>query len=167
MSKEKLIARTKELQIEVPKGATNKEISNLIKIAEHPQLKADLKEANDKLKEQNNLSANITKERDTAKAEFDGQKELTATAVKERDAESEKLKKANETIEELSSKLEAANAAPKQKKGETYKSENGTFEFGVKKFRFKGEKYNASEAVKNEELMEELIEAKFNHLKQV
>jgi hypothetical protein len=146
MSKEKLIARSKELQIEVPEGATNKEISNLIMIAEHPLISKGLQ---------------------TTQDELDGQKELTATAVKERDAESEKLKTANETIQALNSKLEAANALPQKTKGETYKSENGTFEFGVKKFRFKGEKYIASEAVKNEELMEELIEAKFNHLKQV
>ncbi|WP_340074523.1 hypothetical protein [Leptobacterium sp. I13] len=49
MKKDQLLARAQELQIEVPEGATNKEISNLIKIAEHPQLVADLATANAEL----------------------------------------------------------------------------------------------------------------------
>lgn len=45
MNKEQLLARAQELQIEVPEGATNPEIINLIKIAEHPLLSAKLKNA--------------------------------------------------------------------------------------------------------------------------
>lgn len=139
MNKDQLLARSKELQIKVPEGATNKEISDLIKIAEHTQLQASLKEATD-------ASEAITKERNHAKAE---------------------LEAANATIAELNAKLETDTATSEKKKGVTYKTENKTFEFGVKNFRFKGEKYEALEAVKNPTLMEELIEAKFNHLKQV
>lgn len=144
MNKEQLIARAQELQIEVPDGATNAQISDLIKIAEHPILTKDLA---------------------IAKNEVEGQKELTEKATQERDAETEKLATANQEISGLKEKLAEATASPEVEKGETYKNEAGEFEFTVASFRFKGEKYTSTEAVENEELMEDLIQAKFIHLK--
>tara|TARA_R110002124_G_scaffold285057_3_gene463119 strand:- start:175 stop:528 length:354 start_codon:yes stop_codon:yes gene_type:complete len=44
MKKEDLLARAQELEITVPEKATNEEISNLIMIAEHPLLKAEIAE---------------------------------------------------------------------------------------------------------------------------
>ena len=128
MSNNKLLARSKELQIEVPEGATNKEISDLIKIAEHSQLKASLKEY-DKVKDE--------------------------------------LQIAKKKIEDLSAQLETSQITSQKEKPVVYKSKNQTYEFNIKGFIFKGVKYEASEAVKNPTLMGELIEAKFNHLKQV
>ena len=43
MNKEELIARAQELDVQVPEGATNKDIETLIKVAEHPILKDALK----------------------------------------------------------------------------------------------------------------------------
>ncbi|MCG8734005.1 hypothetical protein [Tenacibaculum finnmarkense] len=42
-----LIAKAQELQIEVPENATEKEIVDLIKVAEHPILTENLAEANE------------------------------------------------------------------------------------------------------------------------
>lgn len=129
MNKEQLLARAQELQIQVPKNATNKEISDLIKIAEHPLISAELKTAQ--------------KDRDNAVAE---------------------LEQANTTLEALNSKLAKV---PQAEKFVTFQTEAGTFEFTVKKFRFKGEKYTAEEAVENTDLMETLIKVESNLLKQV
>ena len=118
MNKKQLISRSEALQIEVPEGATNAEISDLIKIAEHPILTKDL----------------------AAKTE-----ELSI----------------------LKEKLTKASTSPVVKKGATYKNEEGTYEFTVANFRFKGQKYTAAEAVENEDLMETLISAKFIHLKKL
>ncbi|CAA0150202.1 conserved hypothetical protein [Tenacibaculum maritimum] len=52
MNKEQLLARAKELQVQVTEGARNTEISNLIKIAEHPILTKDLATAKNELEEQ-------------------------------------------------------------------------------------------------------------------
>lgn len=125
MNKEQLLARAQELNIEVAEGATNNQISDLIKISEHPQLKASLKEATD-------LCKVITKERDQA--------------IKALKKDSENKSKEN---------------------GVTYKTESGTFEFTVKSFRFKGQKYTAEGAVEDHVLMEGLIESKSKLLKQV
>ena len=146
MNKEQLIARAEELEIEVPDGATNAQISDLIKIAEHPIISKGLQ---------------ITQD------ELEGQKELTEKATQERDAETEKLGNANELIAALEEKLALAIATPEVAKGEIYKNENGEFELTVDSFRFKGEKYIASEAVGNSELMEQLIEAKASFVKEV
>lgn len=146
MNKEQLIARVEELKIEVPEGATNPQIIDLIKIVEHPTLVKDLK---------------------TAKEELEGQKELTKKLQKEHDTETKKVAEANELIAELEEKLTIATTTPEVEKGETYQNEAGEFEFTVASFRFKSEKYIAKEAVANKELMEELIEAKFSFLKQV
>tara|TARA_B110000967_G_C18682616_1_gene458889 strand:+ start:241 stop:603 length:363 start_codon:yes stop_codon:yes gene_type:complete len=105
---EKLIERAEKLKIEVPSDASNKEINDLIKIAEYPQLKSDLKDAQEKVK--------------------------------------------------------ALSSTTNQKTGETFKSKNGKFSLSIKTFRFKGVKYESSEAVNDDKLMDELIEAKFNHL---
>lgn len=144
MNKEQLIARAQELQIKVPDGATNAQISDLIKIAEHPILTKDLA---------------------IAKNEVEGQKELTEKATQERDAETEKLATANQEISDLKEKLAEATATPEVKKGETYKNEEGTYEFTVSNFRFKGNKHTSEEAVADKDLMESLIKAKFIHLK--
>ncbi|ALU74334.1 hypothetical protein AUW17_05340 [Tenacibaculum dicentrarchi] len=42
-----LMAKAQELQIEVPENATEKEIADLIKVAEHPILTENLAEANE------------------------------------------------------------------------------------------------------------------------
>lgn len=144
MNKEQLIARAQELQIEVPDGATNAQISDLIKIAEHPILTKDLA---------------------IAKNEVEGQKELTEKAIQERDAETEKLATANQEISDLKEKLSEATASPEVEKGEIYKNEEGEFELTVSSFRFKGEKHTAEEAIVNKDLMESLIKANFIHLK--
>lgn len=144
MNKEQLKARAQELQIEVPDGATNAQISDLIKIAEHPILTKDLA---------------------IAKNEVEGQKELTEKATQERDVETEKLATANQEISDLKEKLAEATASPEVEKGEIYKNEEGEFEFTVSSFRFKGEKHTAEEAIVNEDLMESLIKANFIHLK--
>ncbi len=144
MNKEQLTAHAQGLQIQVPEGATNTQISDLIKIAEHPNLKQHLKESYDV---------------------FDAQKELTEKAEKERDAETEKLGAANELIAELEEKLAQANATPEVAKAKTYKNDSGEFEITVGSFRFKGEKHTAEEAIDNDELMEALISANFIHLK--
>lgn len=144
MNKEQLIARAQELQIEVPDGATNAQISDLIKIAEHPILTKDLA---------------------TTKEEVKGQKELTEKAIQERDAETEKVGEANEVIAELEEKLAQVTATPEVVKGETYKNADGEFELTVASFRFKGEKYISEEAIVNEDVMESLIQANFIHLK--
>ncbi|MDD7912935.1 hypothetical protein [Polaribacter ponticola] len=144
MNKEQLIARAQELQIEVPDGATNAQISDLIKIAEHPILTKDLA---------------------TAKEEVKGQKELTDKATLALSEGTTELQKANELIAKLEEKLAEATATPEVKKGEIYKNEEGEFEFTVSSFRFKGEKHTAEEAIVNEDLMESLIQANFIHLK--
>lgn len=144
MNKQQLIARAQELQIEVPDGATNPQISDLIKIAEHPNLTKHLKEANDV---------------------FEEQKKLTEKAIQERDAETEKLVAANKVISDLNEKLAEATATPEIEKGAIYKSNKGEFEFTVASFRFKGEKHIAEEAIVNKDLMESLIKANFIHLK--
>ena len=144
MNKEQLTAHAQELQIQVPEGATNTQISDLIKIAEHPNLTKHLKEAYDV---------------------FEEQKKLTERAIQERDAETGKLVIANQEIFDLKEKLSEATASPEVEKGEIYKNEEGEFELTVSSFRFKGEKYTASAAIVNEDLMESLIKANFNHLK--
>lgn len=151
MSKEKLIARCKELQIEVPEAATAKEMANLIKITEHDQLTVDLTTAKEGL--------------EVVKNELVAQKELTTKAVKDRDAESEKLKTATATINSLTAELAATKAVSETKKGATYKSDNETFTFAVEKFRFQGAEHTAAAAVKNDQLMQDLIKSKFIHLK--
>ncbi len=144
MNKEQLIALAQELQIEVPEGATNAQISDLIKIAEHPILTKDLA---------------------TAKEEVKGQKELTDKATLALSEGTTELQKANELIAKLEEKLAEATATPEVKKGEIYKNEEGEFELTVSSFRFKGEKHTAEEAIVNEDLMESLIKANFIHLK--
>jgi hypothetical protein len=144
MKKEQLIARAQELQIEVPDGATNAQISDLIKIAEHPILTKDLA---------------------TAKDEVKGQKELTDKATLALSEGTTELQKANELNAKLEEKLAEATATPEVKKGEIYKNEEGEFELTVASFRFKGEKHTAEEAIVNEDLMESLIKANFIHLK--
>lgn len=144
MNKEQLIARAQELQIEVPEGATNAQISDLIKITEHPILTKDLA---------------------TAKEEVKGQKELTDKATLALSEGTTELQKANELIAKLEEKLAEATATPEVKKGEIYKNEEGKFELTVSSFRFKGEKHTAEEAIVNEDLMESLIKANFIHLK--
>lgn len=144
MNKEQLLARAKELQVEVPDGATNPEISSLIKIAEHPILTKDLA---------------------TAKNELEEQKELTEKAIQERDAETEKLATATEEITSLKEKLAEATATPEVAKGDTYENEEGVFEFTVTNFRFKGNKYTSADAVADKDLMESLIESNFIYLK--
>ena len=144
MNKEELTARAQELKIEVPVGATNQQIGDLIKIAEHPNLKKELKQALDVV---------------------EGHKELAEKAKEETSVTLEKLKASEDRALELEQELEALTKAPEPQKGEIYKNEDGEFEFTVTSFRFKGEKHVASVAIENKALMEELIQAKFIHLK--
>lgn len=125
MKKEVLIARAQELQIEVPEGATNKELVTLIKLAEYHLLTEELQE--------------------------------TKAALAD----------ANEKITSLEQQLATGPKEIKKTTGAQYKSDTGDFEFSVDSFRFKGQKYEAALAVENAELMEALIEAKFNHLKKL
>jgi hypothetical protein len=137
MNKKQLLALAKELQVEVPDGATNKEIDDLIKIAEHPKLAADLINESRKLKEKSDECDTIAKE----------------------------LQTANEKIAELEVLLESYSKTKKETHG-IYQNENGQqFEFSVKSFRYKGDKYNSQKAVEDSGLMEELIAAKVNFLK--
>ncbi|MFV9552074.1 hypothetical protein [Algibacter sp. PT7-4] len=142
MNKTELLARAQELNIEVAKGATNLEIESLIKIAEHPQLVKDLKEANQALKSE---SENLKQ------------------ANQALESESEKLKQAKQDLETLQLKLNKTEPV----KGAIFKTADATFEFSVSNFRFKGEKYTSEEAVNNEVLMAQLIEANCNFLKQI
>ena len=146
MNKEQLIARAQELQIEVPDGATNEQISNLIKIAEHSVLSNEL---------------------GIAKKELEKQKELTGKAEQERDANAEKLAIANNEIISLKEALEKNSAIPSSEKGAIYQNDEGTYELTVKSFRFRQEKYNAVDAVENSELMESLIKANPVFLKKI
>lgn len=57
-----LMAKAQELQIEVPENATEKEIADLIKVAEHPILTENLAEANEIiLRLENDLKTEIQK----------------------------------------------------------------------------------------------------------
>lgn len=136
MNKDELIQRAQELQIEVPERATNAQITDLIKVAEHPILDKAVKALD---------------------AELKAEKEA-------HDLTTEALEKANTVIESLTAKVEALGAEGASKKGATYQDGKDNYEFKVETFRFKGEKHKAEEAVKNDALMQALIESKFIHL---
>jgi len=79
---------------------------------------------------------------------------------------SAELATANSTIELLRDELNAKDPV-KDDDGVIYESGNKTYKFGVNTFRFKGDKYEASEAVKDESLMTDLIKSGFNLLKEI
>ena len=153
MNKEHLLARATELGIQVPEGATNVEISTLIKVAEHPLISAELAKTQEDLEtsnaKNNTLSVDLTTEKrkvQTLQESF----EVSEGVVK--------LLRA-----ELAEKAETTDDS----EGVIYKSGNKTYQFGVQTFRFKGDKYEASEAVKNQSLMKDLIKSGFNFLKEI
>lgn len=132
MNKEQLLARAQELQIEVPEGATNKQIDDLIKIAEHPALAKAVKQLDDDIKEHAGVVDAL-----------------------------------NAVISELNEELEAFKQEDKPAAHATYKSGKDKYAFAIKQFRFKGEKYDTAEAVKDKDLMEQIIASKFIHLKKL
>ncbi|NKI28252.1 hypothetical protein HCG49_16990 [Arenibacter sp. 6A1] len=123
MNKEQLLKRAQELGIQVPDGATNPQIEDLIKIAEHSLLKAENKELANEL----------------------------ATA--------------NELIEAQEAKINALGEAAEDPEAVTYEKGKAVYKLTGKAIRFKGVKYTAEEAVKNEELMTALIKSKHPNLK--
>lgn len=71
MKKEELLARAKELQLEVPEGATNPQIEAAIKVAEHPLLAQAVKDLS---AENNDLKSELeseTKAKDALQAQLD------------------------------------------------------------------------------------------------
>lgn len=137
MNKDELINKAQELQIEVPEKATKDEISDLIKVAEHPILTKAITALDEELKAEKQAAE------DKAEA-FD-----KATAI----------------IEELTAKVETLSKESASKKGATYKDGKDVYEFMVERFRFKGEQYKTVDAVKDDALMQAIIESKFIHLK--
>jgi len=139
MNTKELHARAKDLKITVPEGATNKDIENLIKVAEHPLLTEEVKTLGVSLKE--------TAE---AKSALEG-----------------KIDEANSRISALELQLEnSSNKEPQNKSNAvTYKNGKDTYVFTVPKFRFKGDEWTAENAIENDALMKQLIKAKFSNLK--
>lgn len=92
-----------------------------------------------------------------------------AKAVKDLDTENqtlkEQLKVKDEAIEALQAKIDETGKQESATKFATFKNSEATYVFAVKSFRYKGDKYEASEAVKDSSLMEALIKAEFIHLK--
>jgi hypothetical protein len=156
MKKEDLLSKAQELNILVPEKATNEEISDLIKIAEHPSLTEKVKELEaEKVTDADKAAAKIL-ELETEKS---GEVALKDAAIKD-------LDKANVTIGKLEDKIEAAKADSDSKNHPSYKYEDGkAVEITVQAFRFKGEKHESADAVTNPELMEELRQSGFIHLK--
>ena len=69
----------------------------------------------------------------------------------------------DEAIATLTEQLEAAKGTPTVNDRPSYKG----YQFLVDAFKFKGNKHTAEEAVKNPDLMKELIDSKFPSLKKV
>jgi len=151
MNKEQLLVRAAELEITVPEGATNPEITALIKVAEHPLIVANLEHTTEALEV-------ATKKKEVLATDLKTAKVATETATNA-------LSTATETIALLRKELEEKEAPANDSEGVVYRLDKETYKFGVNEFRFKGEKYKAAEAVEDDELMKSLIKAKFIHLK--
>ncbi|AOR28926.1 hypothetical protein FORMB_18960 [Formosa sp. Hel1_33_131] len=153
MNKEQLLARSAELEIQVPEGATNTEISNLIKVAEHPIINGQLAKTQEALEVSNTKNNTLTVD-------------LTAEKTKVQTGK-EALKASEGVVELLRAELAEKAETTDDSEGAVYESGNKTYQFGVNAFRFKGDKYEASEAVKDKSLMADLIKSKFNLLKEI
>ena len=144
MNKDELTVRALELGITVPEGATNAEITTLIKVAEHPLISEELAKTQEALKAVSATNNTLSVDLATAKTD---------------------IQTANETIDSLNELIKDESTAASE--GIIYKSGGKTYQFGVATFRFKGVKYEASEAVEDKDLMADLIKAKFNFLKEI
>ncbi len=140
MNKDQLLKRAQELDIQVPDGATNPQIEDLIKIAEHSLLKAE--------------NAQLAKENEVIESLKAANKEL-----------SNELSTANELIEAQEAKINALGETTAEPDGVEYKKGKSIYSLTSKFIRFKGIKYTAEEAVENEELMTALIKSKHPNLK--
>ena len=155
--KEKATARAQELKIQVPEGATLNQINDLIKIAEHKILTVYLSEAEKTISNQSSAL-------ETAATRLEDQKKLTDKANEDLNLANQRIGESEKANEKLTEELEALKAEPTKEKFASYENEEGVFEFSVKNFRFKGEKYTAVKAVEDPELMEALIEAGYINL---
>jgi|GEM_PF-4595108 len=146
MNKEQLLARAQELNITVPEKATNENISDLIKIAEHPLLLSEISE----------LKKNAIGDAERIK----GLKGLETIA-------NEKLEEALNLIQELESEIENSNAEKTKVFAEYTFGDNQKVGLTRDVFKFRGVKYTAKEAVENEELMLALRANESVHLKKL
>lgn len=154
MNKEQLLARAQELGIQVLDGATNKVIEDLIKIAEHPLLLASAKQMDAEI---GSLNAAI----ENAVTKHSEEIEALKTSY------SEEIEKQNSIIANLEKLITDDSDKAKSSEFARYKKGKETYVFTVKAFRFKGEKYDVTEAVKDKDLMDQIIDAKFIHLKKI
>jgi hypothetical protein len=154
MNKAQLLERAQELEIQVPERATNAEITNLIKVAEHPILKAELQSLADS-------TANISDKLKLAESDRDRLVAENTALVEERDANAAALSVALNEIKELKSK----DVKDSNVEVAVYENKDGEYPILVNSFHFQGIKYASKDAVKNPELMERLISSGFVKLK--
>lgn len=171
MKKEKLLERAQELEIQVPEGATNAQIEDLIKIAEHPMLKEAVETASNEFaklevekKEATDQVADLTQKLSDANAAKD-------TLQNELNAKNEELETANQKLAKAEAasqmNLKVEKGSKKSSELPTYGSGDETWQFTVNKLITSAGKITAEEAVKDNDLMEQLIKSKFFGLKKL
>lgn len=171
MNKKELLERAQELNIAVPEGATNPEITNLIKIEEHGLLLSE----NSKLEETLEATQKVNEALENEKKEATDQVADLTQKLSDAEAERDEFKVA---LDAKSEELEAAKAdqtklkvEPKAKSGNeelpTYEHDGETYQFTVRRLVVSGGKITAEEAVEDKELMKSLIKSNFFGLKKV
>lgn len=165
MDKKQLLARAKELDIQVPSGATNKEISALIAekeatlVNETETARTDTQIIADQALEIEALEKKLFDSNLKIDSKDEDIESLTAS-LETKNTEVEVLLT---TVEKLQAKLAEASTKTVDNNKPTYKG----YAFKVKSFRFQAEKHFAEKAIKNEELMERLIKAKYIGLEKI